>query len=627
MDYGKAWDRLMVDSFNLIGCPNESPDFSYWKRQSKQTILTDMYNYCTANQNGGAPNSQQTQCCGDVRPCVTDGCQRLTDYHDRARLLRDTIILKYEQMLADYRQVWVPAKKKFLMQRLEAVQGDRRRRASSYKDSVTGTTIHGYDKMNAYLRELHEDEEIKLGVGDQLLQPDVYLAREFLSVVPNEKMGDLYFDYDCQTAATIFGEFSSGSDMWVFANGVSGHVKLWIDNSDCRSPCCGRWEPRDGKTWRAGDTIFPWRGLSDSSAAVTRHYMSPMQGYARIQWSTFGRLSSSSRRRATKAALSVWVNGVEWQYVNGESVSSDSRRRSGGHLFGAPDGVINTVEVPVEPGDLSISFGGHRIVRGFAVDVSPERFPRDITFSDRVQNDGCSKIEDQFYSCSGKDSFLFIKELVATGWEINFKMRLDKIDKTAAGLGFKSPHQRRRTVSWLLLDASNKGLHIDGGYWSGHTRDEGPAPYTPKKWHNYQIIFSNDKIAMFIDGRLMKLQAATSWNVEQFVIRSWRNTADVMGITSVSEATFLTVRSTSHSTDAKKKYFNFNMDDLNLRANKDYIRYLRQCRNGHLRWQGSVRIFTDKGFGGNNAHGRRDKTAGENQFEVGDILTSAWSCR
>lgn len=101
--------------------------------------------------------------------------------------------------------------------------------------------------------------------------------------------------------------------------------------------------------------------------------------------------------------------------------------------------------------------------------------------------------------------------------------------------------------------ASNKGLHIDGGYWSGHTRDEGPAPYTPKKWHNYQIIFSNDKIAMFIDGRLMKLQAATSWNVEQFVIRSWRNTADVMGITSVSEATFLTVRSTSHSTDAKKR--------------------------------------------------------------------------
>ena len=40
------------------------------------------------NQNGGAPNSQQTQCCGDVRPCVTDGCQRLTDYHDRACLGR-----------------------------------------------------------------------------------------------------------------------------------------------------------------------------------------------------------------------------------------------------------------------------------------------------------------------------------------------------------------------------------------------------------------------------------------------------------------------------------------------------------------------------------------------------------
>ena len=40
-------DRLVLDTWNFIGCPNPKPDISNWKSQKKQEALDDMLLYCT----------------------------------------------------------------------------------------------------------------------------------------------------------------------------------------------------------------------------------------------------------------------------------------------------------------------------------------------------------------------------------------------------------------------------------------------------------------------------------------------------------------------------------------------------------------------------------------------------
>ncbi|CAJ1331753.1 unnamed protein product [Effrenium voratum] len=362
----------------------------------------------------------------------------------------------------------------------------------------------------------------------------------------------------------------------------------------------------------------------------------PGSGWATISW-----LASASSKRPV---ISVQVNGASHRPA---SYKSHRRRRAmNGHrrrsfMLGT---VPMRVDVEVGEGPLKLSYGPElEPPKDLLVQLNSAKH-KDLTFSDRVVPAGCHNRDGLVWVCAakngGNEPALYIKELSLNHWTLRFMMRSKHNQaKTASGIGFKEASGR---ISWLLTDVSDSKpkMILEKGIWAGGARDLGFEQMEAKVWHQFEIMRAHGYVSVYMDGNMIFRRGGEGWKFEQVVIRSWRNEVTVAQISQTSEFSSLTVMNTLHPKNGNGgRYFNFNMDELNLKANKVYQRYIWQCRKKTCdsgsgdcwkkEWEGTVIIWTKLGQGGADSSGRRNNGNDKGRhgnFEPGDVLTTDLSC-
>ena len=70
---------VYFDAFQATGCPNNEPDTAWWKTQSMENVLKDMFAYCEPTRDGKANERQKNQCCGNDN-CKVTNCVEQTNW-------------------------------------------------------------------------------------------------------------------------------------------------------------------------------------------------------------------------------------------------------------------------------------------------------------------------------------------------------------------------------------------------------------------------------------------------------------------------------------------------------------------------------------------------------------------
>merc|ERR1711936_1448015 len=75
----KSEDHMYIATFKATGCTNDQPHTGWWKTQSEETVLNDMYKYCELTKDGSGSGGQKSQCCGS-EDCTVTECVKQTGW-------------------------------------------------------------------------------------------------------------------------------------------------------------------------------------------------------------------------------------------------------------------------------------------------------------------------------------------------------------------------------------------------------------------------------------------------------------------------------------------------------------------------------------------------------------------
>ena len=70
---------MYIATFKATGCTNDQPHTGWWKSQSEETVLNDMYKYCELTKDGTGSGGQKSQCCGG-EDCTVTECVKQTGW-------------------------------------------------------------------------------------------------------------------------------------------------------------------------------------------------------------------------------------------------------------------------------------------------------------------------------------------------------------------------------------------------------------------------------------------------------------------------------------------------------------------------------------------------------------------
>ena len=72
-------DHMYIATFKATGCTNDQPHTGWWKSQSEETVLNDMFKYCELTKDGSGSGGQKSQCCGS-EDCTVTECVKQTGW-------------------------------------------------------------------------------------------------------------------------------------------------------------------------------------------------------------------------------------------------------------------------------------------------------------------------------------------------------------------------------------------------------------------------------------------------------------------------------------------------------------------------------------------------------------------
>ena len=72
-------DHMYIATFKATGCTNDQPHTGWWKSQSEETVLNDMFKYCELTKDGSGSGGQKSQCCGS-EDCTVSECAKQTGW-------------------------------------------------------------------------------------------------------------------------------------------------------------------------------------------------------------------------------------------------------------------------------------------------------------------------------------------------------------------------------------------------------------------------------------------------------------------------------------------------------------------------------------------------------------------
>ena len=72
-------DHMYIATFKATGCTNDQPHTGWWKSQSEETVLNDMFKYCELTKDGSGSGGQKSQCCGS-EDCTVTECAKQTGW-------------------------------------------------------------------------------------------------------------------------------------------------------------------------------------------------------------------------------------------------------------------------------------------------------------------------------------------------------------------------------------------------------------------------------------------------------------------------------------------------------------------------------------------------------------------
>ena len=70
---------MYIATFKATGCTNDQPHIEWWKTQTDQTVLNDMFKYCELTKDGSGSGGQKSQCCGS-EDCTVTECVKQTGW-------------------------------------------------------------------------------------------------------------------------------------------------------------------------------------------------------------------------------------------------------------------------------------------------------------------------------------------------------------------------------------------------------------------------------------------------------------------------------------------------------------------------------------------------------------------